>query len=222
MKLFNQFWLTTGLSAVVSIGLMSSLAAAITVEDVPNPRVKNGGWVSDRANLISAETEAQLNQQLTELEAQTGDEIAIVTVQDTAGYDSPKAFATELFNYWGVGKAERDNGVLFLVSVGDRRTEIEIGYGLEWLLTKPKLESLLAQEAVPYFRNGQFDTGIEQTSLAIIAALTSDEALAGDPALPALSEETPQNRPFGGIMLLILGGVAIAILFYYCSKSAST
>ena len=100
---------------------------ALTVQEVPNPRQVYGGWVTDMAEILTDSTETQLNQIIEQLEAKNGTELAVVTVPETAPAGSPKEFTIELFNYWGIGKKEKDNGVLFLISVGDRRVEIETG-----------------------------------------------------------------------------------------------
>ena len=131
-RLYARRWQVT---LAISLGLtlwIASMAVpvlAMTVQAVPNPREMNS-WISDTQDLISPQSEATLNQQLSALEAQTGTEMTVVTVDNTSGSASPKAFATELFNTWGVGKADEDNGVLFLVSVGDRRSEVEVGFSL--------------------------------------------------------------------------------------------
>ncbi|WP_166482128.1 TPM domain-containing protein [Scytonema sp. UIC 10036] len=96
-------------------------AEAITVREVPNPHLNNKGWVTDMANLLNAETEAQLNQLLSNLEKKTGNEIAVVTVTDTAPSSNPKQFARDLFYRWGLGKRGKTYGVLFLISKDDRK-----------------------------------------------------------------------------------------------------
>ncbi|GBO56732.1 hypothetical protein APA_5067 [Pseudanabaena sp. lw0831] len=78
------------------------------------------------AELLSPQAKAQINQIATNLEADTKAELAVVTVPTTDPAFSPKAFATELFNIWGIGKADQDNGLLILVSRDERRVEIEI------------------------------------------------------------------------------------------------
>ena len=155
--------------------LLSVPAQAITIEDVPNPRgygSSANSWISDTANLLSPESEAKLNQMLSALEAENGTEMAIVTVEQTAPAASPRAFTTDLFNAWGVGKADADNGVVFLISRGDRRAEVVVGNGLEFVLTTSKIENLLQQQAVPSFKQGNYDQGILDASKAIVSELS--------------------------------------------------
>ncbi|HEY9768465.1 MAG TPA: TPM domain-containing protein [Coleofasciculaceae cyanobacterium] len=116
-----------------SILFIPFASRALTVQEVTNPRKDHNGWVSDMADILSSETESKLNRLISNLEQTNGTEIAVVTVPETAP-ESPKTFATQLFNYWGIGKVEADNGVLFLVSLSDRRVEIETGYGIESIL----------------------------------------------------------------------------------------
>lgn len=134
-------------------------AWAITLEQVPNPRRQYGGWVSDTANILSSSTENELNRLITQLEQRTGAEMAVVTVPNTQGYATPKAFTTQLFNYWGIGKAGQNNGVLFLISVGDRRVEIETGRGLATILPDSRVQQIIDQQILPKFRNRDFDGG---------------------------------------------------------------
>lgn len=169
---------------------IASYASGVTVEQVINPQEQYGAWVSDMANVLSQETEQRLNQKISELEAQNGTEIAVVTVRDTASEASPKDFATALFNHWGVGKADADNGVLWLHSVGDRRVEIETGYGVEGMLPDARVGRIIDQVVIPEFRRDDFDAGTLAGVEALVAILSGEEfQLPGDsPQVDAFSE----------------------------------
>ena len=147
---------------------------AIPVASVTNPQQANGTWVSDMADMLSPESEAELNRIITELEATNGTELAVVTVPDTQPSASPKAFATELFSAWGIGKEGADNGVLFLVSKGDRRTEVETGYGVEGVLSDAKVGNILDTRVTPQFKSGNFDAGILAGTEAMVSSLKGE------------------------------------------------
>jgi uncharacterized protein len=148
------------LGALFCLTLLFPLSAqALTVEEVPNPQQLNGTWVTDMADILSQDTESQLNQMISELETNNGIEIAVVTVPETSPYPSPKAFTTKLFNHWGIGKADQDNGVLFLISTGDRRVEIETGYGIEAILPDAQVAKIIDTKITPPFKQGDFDGG---------------------------------------------------------------
>ena len=169
-------------------------AWAITLEQVPNPRRSYGGWVSDTADILSSSTENELNRLITELERRTSAEMAVVTVPDTQGYATPKEFTTRLFNYWGIGKAGQNNGVLFLISVGDRRLEIETGRGLATILPDSRVQQIIDEQILPRFRNRDFDGG----TLAGVRQLTA--VLQGQPVaeVQASSALSPAAVPRAG------------------------
>ncbi|EDX75563.1 conserved domain protein [Coleofasciculus chthonoplastes PCC 7420] len=155
--------------------VLSPLSAhALTVEEVPNPQQRNGTWVTDMADILSQDTERQLNQMISELEIENGTEIAVVTVPETSPAASPKAFTTELFNHWGIGKADEDNGVLFLISIGDRRVEIETGYGIEPILPDAQVGQIIETKITPPFKQGDFDTGTLAGTKALVVQLGDD------------------------------------------------
>ncbi len=148
---------------------------ALTVQEVPNPRQLNGSWVTDMAEILSDEAEAQLNQLISELEAENGTEIAVVTVPQTALYDSPKAFTTALFNHWRIGKQDKNNGILFLISQGERRVEIETGYGITEILPDAEVTNIIDTKITPQFKQGNFDAGTLAGTQALIVVLKGED-----------------------------------------------
>ncbi|KST68298.1 TPM domain-containing protein [Mastigocoleus testarum] len=191
-------------SLCLAVFLFPLKSEALTVQEVPNPRQEvYGAWVTDMAEILTDSTEAQLNQMIEELEAKNGTEIAVVTVAETAPAASPKEFTTELFNYWGIGKKEQDNGVLFLISVGDRRVEIETGYGVEGILPDAKVGKIIDTKIKPQFKQGDFDGGTLAGTKALVIALGSDRT-------SSVSDKPSQNIPATGFLLA--GGIlALAI-----------
>jgi uncharacterized protein len=133
---------------------------AIPISDIPNPRKLNGTWVSDVANIVSAETESQLNRRISQLAAKNSSEIAVVTVSDTIPSATVKAYATELFNTWGIGKRGIDNGVLFLISVNERRIEIETGRGVSPYISDRQVKQIIEDQITPEFKRQNYDRGI--------------------------------------------------------------
>ncbi len=169
---------------------LTSLAVAI--QDVPNPRQMAGEWVTDLANLLDTQMEKQLNQAISELEADNGIEIAVVTVPDTSPSPTPKDFATQLFNYWGIGKRGQNNGVLLLVSEGDRQVEIKTGSGIMNLLPNSQLQSTIDMDILPRFRSGNFAEGIWVGTQSLIQAVrTAPEGIESEP--PSLYSPVKPN-----------------------------
>ncbi|MEP6543051.1 TPM domain-containing protein [Microcoleus vaginatus GB1-A2] len=144
---------------------------AITVQEVPNPRQVNNTWVTDKANILSDSTETQLNQMISDLEAKNGSEITVVTVPETKASATPKVFATELFNSWGIGKKGKNNGVLLLISSGERRVQIETGSGIQSILPDAKAVGIIKTEITPRFQQQDFDGGTLAGTKALVNVL---------------------------------------------------
>jgi uncharacterized protein len=196
------FWASV-FSSVIFLLPLSGFA--VTVQEVPNPRKEYGGWVTDMAGILNQDTEAQINQMISELEAKKGTEMAVVTVPETSPAASPKKFATELFNYWGIGKKGQDNGVLFLISVGDRRVEIETGYGVEAILPDAKVGNIIDTKIIPRFKKGDFADGTLTGTKELIVILNSDR-------LSSTPQITSQNNPDNNFLWVVLAGGGIFTL----------
>jgi uncharacterized protein len=207
---FQHGWIATTGAIGLAVALVSLPVSALTVQEVPNPQQTHGGWVTDMAGILTDETEAQLNQMITQLEADNGTEIAVVTVPETAPSASPKAFATELFNTWGIGKDESDNGVLFLVSIGDRRVEIETGYGIEPILSDAAVSEIIDYQITPQFKQNHFDAGTLAGTQALVRALATSPTSATQASQP--SENQGDASDAGGLfflVMLVIGGMIL-------------
>ena len=134
--------------------------------DIPsNPT----GYVNDYANVLTVETKEGLEKQLMVFNASTTNEIAVVTVPDLGGV-TIEEYAVKLFEKWKIGKAKEDNGVLLLVSVGDRVARIEVGYGLEGALPDILAKDILNTKILPEFKKGSYSLGVLQGVQAIMEA----------------------------------------------------
>ncbi|WP_283808537.1 TPM domain-containing protein [Lujinxingia sediminis] len=154
-------------------------AHATTILDVPNPR-DSGAWVTDLADVLSDADEETINVAIDAIEEETGVEIALVTV-DQVTAPSTKDFTTGLFNLWGVGKSDANNGLLIVLVMGERRLEMETGYGLESVLTDGWLATMQAEKMVPHFKQENFGPGLVSGVNAVIERLR------------AYAEELPQT-----------------------------
>jgi uncharacterized membrane protein YgcG len=148
------------------------------------------------AGVLSPEQKAQLNRLIDQLERDTGAEVAVVILRRTQGA-TPKEYATQLFNRWGVGKREADNGVLMLVALGDRRVEIETGYGMEAILPDAVAGEILDTAVVPRFRAGDIAGGVIAGVEAIAERIRNAQASgAYEPTAPrAPNSPAPTTRP---------------------------
>ncbi len=152
-------------------------AQSYTVNEVPDPKASGGGYVSDPAGLLANGGAAALNRMIASLERTSTAQIAVVVLPGI-GDNVPKDFAVSLFEHWGIGQKGADNGLLILVVMDQRRTEIETGYGLEALLPDVICYRILLEELVPRFQQGDYTGGLTATVSRIKTLLESPEALA--------------------------------------------
>lgn len=153
--------------------LLLSTALALTPAEVPNPRA-SGAWVADMADVIPAEAEARMNASLAAVHADTDAEIAVVTVPDVPG--EARAFATQLFEGWGVGDQSADNGLVVLLVVDQRRLSMVTGYGIEPVLPDGWLGGMQARAMVPRFKTGDFAGGLQAGLSEVEARLRANAA----------------------------------------------
>jgi uncharacterized protein len=133
------------------------------------------GRVVDRAELLSPAEEARLTAASEAVERDVGPQFVIVTVPDLQG-TSIEEYGVGLGRHWGVGHAGRNDGVLLIVAMAERKARIEVGYGLERRITDPYAARVIREQIIPRFRENQFPAGITAGSEAIIARLRSGQS----------------------------------------------
>ncbi len=194
-------------------GLIAALLAAVWLAAVA-PALAAGptfpplnGRVIDHGDLVSDAGELALATKLEALERDTTDQVVVVTVPDLQGYEI-EDYGYQLGRAWGIGQAEKNNGVLLIVAPRERKVRIEVGYGLEPVLTDALSALIIQNEILPAFREGDFERGIEQGVDAIDRQLRLDpvEAQARAAAAERPSSTAPLGiiSPIGVIFLLLL------------------
>jgi len=138
----------------------------------PNPV----GYVNDFAHILSSSDIARLTDLITELERKTTSEIAIVTL-DRIPEGDIESYAVDLFEAWGIGKKGEDNGLLVLVSVGERLIRIEVGYGLEGTITDGLAGEVIRQKIAPSFQKGNFGAGLFQGTAALANLIAKEKGV---------------------------------------------
>ncbi len=119
-------------------------------------------YVNDFAALLSAEQESDLRSMLAEIRTERGIEFTVVTIGSISDYGHNgeiEPFATGLFNYWGVGDADRNDGIMMLIARYDRDMRIEVGSGYGSSLDGP-MKAIIEDEILPYFRDDEYGEGI--------------------------------------------------------------
>lgn len=133
------------------------------------------GRVVDNANLLSPTARASLTEKLASLEDKTGDQIVVATLPTLSGHDI-ETFANSLFRRWALGQKQMNNGVLLLIAPSERQVRIEVGYGLEGVLTDALSSTIINAIILPNFRQDNFEKGIVEGVAAIADVLTGSKA----------------------------------------------
>jgi uncharacterized protein len=195
--------------ALRAVGVACLLALlALRVEAAPAPLPTPIGLVSDFAGVIDAATEARLTDRIRELKQKTGAEIAVVTVTTTQPDPVPER-AVRLAEAWKPGDRDKDNGVLFLVSVEDRELFIATGYGIEGALPDGLVGEIRDRTIVPKFKSGDVAGGIEAgvDRMAAIIAREYRVDLTGSPS----PEGPPAQRFTTGDLIILL--IILLVIF---------
>ncbi len=168
----RTFLLTLFCTLLAALG-----CAAMTVDEVPNVHVADRTrYVSNPSGVLSDAAVARLDREIASIWNNTSAEVVVVAVDRIDDSMTPEEFATELFEKWGIGKGDKDNGLLILVSRDDRAAQIRTGYGLEGVLPDIVAGRILRNDMFPRFREGDYDGGLEAAVSKINTILTDPVA----------------------------------------------
>ncbi len=132
----------------------------------PNPPDVPRDYVVDLAGILSNNSFSQLNSMLQNLERRTSAQVLVLTVQSLDG-QSIEEFSFDTKEKWKLGQKGKDNGVLVVIAVKDRKYRFEVGYGLESTLPDSFVGTLGREYLVPNFRQGNYDLGVFQAVSAL-------------------------------------------------------
>ena len=144
--------------AVVAATLLLALSAVRAAEPEFPPLT---GRVVDAADILSAPVREQLTQMLARQQASTGQQVVVVTLKSLQGF-TIEEFGYQLGRHWGIGEKGQNNGALLIVAPNERKVRIEVGYGLEDRLTDAESRTIIDQQMLPLFRQGDFSAGTLQ------------------------------------------------------------
>jgi len=173
--------------ALVAAALLCFLAWAASADVAVPPLTSR---VTDLTRTLSAGSIAKLEQQLSAFEAQKGAQVAVLLVP-TVQPETIEQYAVRAFEQWRLGRKGIDDGVLLVIAKDDRKLRIEVGYGLEGVLTDATSKRIISDDIVPHLKRGDFDAGIS-AGVSRILAVVSGEALPP----PAAAQRRPANLPF--------------------------
>ena len=162
------------------------------------------GRVVDQANILSPTTEADLTAKLEGLEQSTHRQLVVVTLPSLDGQEI-EDYGYQLGRAWGIGGKANNDGVLFIVAPNDRKVRIEVGYGLEPVLTDALSSYILQTTVLPKFRSGDMEQGVVDGTNAIVDQLTlPDEAAKAKVAQASAAPKKSHGGPPVFLIIFVL------------------
>jgi uncharacterized protein len=186
--------------------VVAGLAAPAAAQDFP----KLTGRVVDAADMLTPAEEAGLDRKLAGLEQATSRQLVVATVPDLQGYPI-EDYGYKLGRAWGIGQKGANNGLILLVAKKDRKMRIEVGYGLEPVITDALSGQIIADDITPAFKRGDYAGGINAGVDALTAQLQAPPDKQEQAVLEA-AERGKEHRESGSFFPLIFWGIVMAFV----------
>jgi uncharacterized protein len=157
---------------------------------------------NDFAGLVSADVARQLNNELTQFERDTSNQVLVAIYPRMESGSSIEDYTVRVAQAWGVGQRDRKNGAVLFIFRDDRALYIQVGYGLEGVLPDARCKQIIENEITPRFRTGDFQGGVVAGVQAILASIRGEYQGTGQTVKDA------EGRSAGGLP----GGMVIAVI----------
>ena len=175
-------------------------------------------YVNDYANVLSSETKNHIINKSLELYNKDKTQVVVSVVNSLEGL-TVEEYALEMFREFGIGDKELNNGILLLLSVGDREVRIEVGYGLEGVINDGKAGRILDNYMIPDLRNNNWDSAVKKGYDAIVNEINTPGILGLEHNNSEYSNEEPDLETIIGIIIVfIIINSLIAVLFRITNK----
>jgi len=170
------------------------------------------GRINDNADLLSSSEEGELSRYLEAVEKESGAQMALLTIPSLEG-DNLESFSYRTAQEWQLGKDDKDNGLLLLVALEERKIRIEVGYGLEGTITDSLSGFVIRNHIAPYFKRGDYAGGISEGLHTLGGAITGELTI--NPEITQKEEFEPPSRTLVMEILRMFGGIIFFFLFFF-------
>jgi uncharacterized protein len=160
---------------IIGLALLATSCRSEADATVPD---RSDGPVLDQAEVLSAQVEQSLDTRLRQYWDQKETAIVVATVASLNGLSIDES-ARELFNAWGIGSSETNRGLLVLIAPNERKARIEVGCGLETVVTDRSAQQIMDEVMLPQFADGQFDAGATEGVAALMNRIDTANVPAG-------------------------------------------
>lgn len=189
-------------------------------------------YVNDWANLLDDQAEKEITKKLKNLKADSGVEITLVTIRRMSDYPNTsntiEGFGKGLFNYWGVGDASKNDGVLVLVSHKDRKMRIATGIAYDNTNKNSVAKKIINNKFIPQFKRDNYQQGILSGMHRVVSVFNPEPSLNNEDSLPVGLLDSPEqansniasnvwdeirNSQSLWFLIFIAGSILISVIF---------
>ncbi|HEX3466505.1 MAG TPA: TPM domain-containing protein [Candidatus Elarobacter sp.] len=201
--------------------LLLCLAAAPVAGEVAVPAAP-AQWATDTAHILQPQTVAAVNARLRAYESTTGHQV-LLYVAPTTGITPTEDWTIHAFTKWKVGRKGLDDGLVLFVFPTDRKARIEVGYGLEGVMTDALASNIIRDTIAPKMLAGQPDAAVSDGIGVILSTLGGEARAQGVTPAPAATFEPynssdDQTDPVGVLIGVVLALLIIVLVFWVISK----
>ena len=198
--------------AGVSVSIVGLICSAVLAAQPPPPALTD--TVNDFAEVVDASSRAELDKRIRALQGATGDAIAVATIKTFQPYGSIEEYAVKMFENGGrgIGEKGKDNGLLLLVAVDDRKVKVEVGYDLEGIIPDAYAGDTIRDALVPAFRRSAYGEGLLAAVTRLINRIAEQRGVTipDVPVQAAARPRQPTNFPWILIFWIVVMLIASA------------
>lgn len=198
----------------IAIVFLATVCASVARASTPQPPDVPRDYVVDLAGIVRSDLKNDLNTYLQTLDQKTTAQVLVLTVQTLDNQDI-ESFALNTKEKWKLGQKGKDNGVLIVVAVQDRKYRIEVGYGLEGVLPDSLVGTIGREYFVPYFKQGDYSSGIYAGTVAVIRTIATHEgvsiAIGSGQTQPRGATTRKPLSAFNKVVLAVFGIIALVL-----------
>lgn len=181
---------------LLTLNILLLAIAAAFAQQLAVP-AQDGHFIHDNAGVLSQQDKAMLEYLVKAEDDSTSNQIAVLIIPSLEG-DDIDSYSLRVAKEWKLGNEKKDNGVLWLIAIKERRMRIEVGRGLEGVLTDAQSSRIDRNRVAPYFRQGDYSTGVKEGVVAII------QTIKGEYVNDQPVRKQRGKKPFSWVSLIVL------------------
>lgn len=210
------------LVSMISILLLSQVVAINSVNAEPKyPVATQLKYVNDYAKVLDSKSTQYILSVGKELEAKTGAQATVVVIDSLNGVPI-ETYATGIFREWGIGQKDKNNGLLILLSVKERKWRVEVGTGLEGAVTDIYSSRVMNDYAVPKFKQNQYGEGFRAAYSVLSDSIAKEYNVKLDKNINVPKQVQTSNGSGKGSGIVVIGFIVLVLLDFILNRGRIT